>query len=324
MSIVSNVTDMRTRAGLRVAANDEVRPAPSLPETIVNLADVKTYLEGQNYSQLIVEFDEHERVLWYFMAPTERPSTTVALMHEAHRLQATVKDIFKHWSDPADPPIRYLAVGSRMPGIFNLGGDLALFARLIRLRNRQALIDYARLSIEVVHGNATSLGLPIITASVVQGDALGGGFEAALSSNIIIAERNAKFGLPEVLFNLFPGMGAYSFLARRIDPSAAERMLLSGEIYTAEALHETGVVDILCENGTGEQALYDYLTKNGRHFNAHLGIYRTRNRINQITFEEMSDITDIWVETALRLKEEDLSRMERLAAAQDRRWARIR
>jgi DSF synthase len=42
------------------------------------------------------------------------------------------------------------------------------------------------------------------TISLVQGDALGGGFEAALTSDVIIAEESAQMGLPEILFNLFP------------------------------------------------------------------------------------------------------------------------
>lgn len=191
---------------------------------------IKEILEAQTYEELRIEFDIHERILWYFMSPVSRPSATVGLMHDIKRLQALVRTIFDAHNDPTDPPIRYMALSSRMPGIFNLGGDLALFAQLIRERNRDALDRYARLSIDVIHANSDSLDLPLITASVVQGDALGGGFEAALSSNLIIAEKSAKFGLPEVLFNLFPGMGAYTFLARRIDPAAAERMLLSGNI----------------------------------------------------------------------------------------------
>ncbi|NKB50243.1 MAG: enoyl-CoA hydratase [Alphaproteobacteria bacterium] len=294
-------------------------PQWALPD---ETSEVKALLESHPYRELTVEFDPHERVLWYYMAPIERPSTTLALMREARHLQKTIVDIFEKWGDPDNPPIRYLVVGSRMPGIFNLGGDLALFARLIQQRDHKALVDYARLAIAVVHANASCLDLPIITASVVQGDALGGGFEAAVSSNLIIAERSAKFGLPEVLFNMFPGMGAYSLLARRIDPALAERMMLSGQIYSAEELHKLGVVDMLAEDGTGTQVFYDYLAKHSRQFNAHEAIYRVRRRVNPITFEEMADIADIWVETALRLGKDDVHRMERLAAAQYRRWNR--
>ena len=71
--------------------------------------------------------------------------------------------------------------------------------------------------------------MPLTTITLVQGDALGGGFEAAISSNVVIAEKSAKFGLPEVLFNLIPGMGAYSFLVRRTSPDLAEKIIMSGE-----------------------------------------------------------------------------------------------
>ncbi len=86
---------------------------------------------------------------------------------------------------------------------------------------------------------------------MVHGDALGGGFETVLSCDVVIAERGAKFGLPEVLFNLFPGMGAYSLLCRRLDGARAQKLMLSGRIYTAEELEEMGLVDLVVEPGEG-------------------------------------------------------------------------
>ena len=68
----------------------------------------------------------------------------------------------------------------------------------------------------------SSFNLPFTTISLVQGDALGGGFEAALCGDIIIAEKQARFGFPEVLFNLFPGMGAYNSCSAA-DRHAADR-----------------------------------------------------------------------------------------------------
>ena len=68
----------------------------------------------------------------------------------------------------------------------------------------------------ILHRNMLGLGLPLITIALVQGEALGGGFESILSFDVVIAERDARFGLPEAMFGLFPGMGAHSFLSRRL------------------------------------------------------------------------------------------------------------
>ena len=109
-----------------------------------------------------------------------------------------------------------------MPGVFNLGGDLDLFKQLIEARDRAGLLRYGRACIDVLYRNYIGHDLPVTTISLVQGECLGGGFEAALSSDVIIAEKSARFGFPEILFNLFPGMGAYSFLDRQIGQRGAE------------------------------------------------------------------------------------------------------
>ena len=67
----------------------------------------------------------------------------------------------------------------------------------------------------------------------------GGGFEHALTNDVIIAERGSRMGLPEVLFNMFPGMGAYSFLDRKIGQKLAEEVISSGKVYSAEEMRES-------------------------------------------------------------------------------------
>ena len=61
-------------------------------------------------------------------------------------------------------------------------------------------------------------------------------WSSALSCDMLIAERQAKLGLPEVVFNLFPGMGAYTYLSRRIGSMKAEELIMSGRLYTAEEM----------------------------------------------------------------------------------------
>jgi len=148
---------------------------------------------------------------------------------------------------------------------------------------------------------------------------MGGGFESALSAHLMVAEKSALMGLPEVLFNLFPGMGALSFLSRKIGMRAAEAMVRSGKVYTGEELYEMGVVDVLAENGQGEKALYDWIRKNHRSLNSFQAIQRAKQRVNPLTVEELYEITEIWVDAALRLSERDLKIMERLVRAQNRK-----
>ena len=280
-------------------------------------------LAEEGVSELNVSFDGEHRVLWCRFRHANSPSFTPNLLRDIGAVQRTVRRIFAEQIDPEAVPVRYMVWASQVPTIWNLGGDLRLFAQLIRNRDRDRLLAYALEVVREGHLNAVNLQLPLITISLVQGDALGGGFEAALSSNLIVAERSAKFGLPEVLFNLFPGMGAYSFLARRIDPAAAERMIFSGKIYTAVELHEMGVVDLLADDGTGEQSLYSYIKRNERAHRTHCAIYRVRRRVQPVTYEEMADIARIWVDTALHLEEPDLRKMERLIVAQNRRIERL-
>ena len=125
-------------------------------------------------------------------------------------------------------------------------------------------------------------------------------------------------GLPEVLFNLFPGMGAYSLLGRRIGGKRAEDFILSGRIYTAEELHEIGLVDVVAEDGQGEAALYEYIKKQGRRKNSLNALAQVRQRCNPISYESLIDVTKIWVDAAFRLEDKDLRMMERLVRAQQK------
>ena len=214
----------------------------------------------------------------------------------------------------------YYVLASRTPRVFNLGGDLALFVLLIKARDRDALAHYARLCIENMYPRIQNFFCPTLTTiSLVQGDALGGGFESALSSDLIFAEESAQMGLPEILFNLFPGMGACSLLARRIGMRAAEELVLSGRILPAAKLHEVGVVDVLAKDGEGPTAVRQWIVKNSRRRNGVQAVYSARQLVHPVTREELDAVTELWVEAALRLEDRDLKMMSRIVRAQMRR-----
>lgn len=274
------------------------------------------------FQELDVRIEAALKTMWCFMRPKGPPSYTRGMLRELADMQRSIPAMFAE-APEHDPPLHYFVLASHLEGIFNLGGELSYFAECIRAQNREALTAYAHACIEVLYNNATAFRLPMVTIALVQGDALGGGFESALACDVLIAEKRARFGLPEILFNLFPGMGAYSLLARKLDAARAERMILSGHIYTAEQLHEMGLVTVLAEDGEGEAAARDYIARNARRHAVHHSIYSVGRRINPLTFEELQDVIALWVDAALRLQDADLRRMERLSSAQAKRLASV-
>jgi DSF synthase len=276
-----------------------------------------------NYENLDVELDADARTFWMFMRQEGRGSFTPGLLQDINHLQRGIRRMFADRAHEPKKPFDYFVFASRIPGTFNLGGDLGLFADKIRAGDRAALRHYAHTCIDAVHNYHVAFDLPIVTMALVQGDALGGGFESALAFDLIVAEKSAKMGLPEILFNLFPGMGAYSFLSRRLDAVRAEKMILSGKIYGAEELHEMGIVDVLAEDGQGEEAVREYIDRHAYRHNAYRGVFQARRKVNPVTIDELRDVTDVWVEAALNLGESDLRKMGRLTAAQDRRRAAL-
>ena len=298
----SNFTEKLISKQSRFAHAKTQRPQASLDTT---------------YDTIDIELDAADPIFWCWMHPLGKPIVTGELLTDLKTMHRSLPSIL----DQAKKPVGYYVFASRTRGTYSLGGDLSFFAESVRTGDRAAVHAYAHHCIDVVWQHVTAFNRPLITMALVQGDALGGGFETALSCDVIVAEKSAKMGLPEVLFNLFPGMGAYSLLTRRIGPTEAHRMVTSGTIYTAEQLHAMGIVDVVAEDGEGVYALRDYVKCNYRRHNAQFASLQARKRVHPITEAELRDIVDIWVDAVFRLADTDLRRMARLIAAQERRRA---
>jgi DSF synthase len=241
-----------------------------------------------------------------------------ALVNEILQYQWALADRMRRERNTGGDALQHVVLASDCDA-FNLGGDLEYFCDAIRRQDRHALLTYARQCVRGVHAFHTGLDAGAHSIALVQGDALGGGFEAALSCHTIVAEEGVGMGLPEVLFDLVPGMGAYSFLCKRIAPHQAEKMMLSGEVYASEDLYKMGLVDVLAPRGQGVQAVEDVIRANRRIPHARAAMHRVRAMSQPVTLEEMMAITEVWVDTAMQLGEKPLRTMERLVRAQYKR-----
>jgi enoyl-CoA hydratase len=89
---------------------------------------------------------------------------------------------------------------------------------------------------------------PFLTIAAVNGYALGGGFEIALSCDFIYASKNANFGLPEVSLGLMPGLGGTKRLTSIIGTRLAKELIMSGRTFSAEEAMVYGIVNHLSDS----------------------------------------------------------------------------
>jgi DSF synthase len=280
-------------------------------------------LERPAYRHLGVEFDGVMNTLWIAMrkADQNRPLTmSLPLLQELRDLMDAVQAGSGHWHHQGKiAPIHYVVTRSSDPTYYNQGGDLSYFRRCIQERDSEALRRYSQLCASLLH-EASVLGHTSVTSiALVQGRALGGGFENALSADFLIAEEHSSFSFPEISFGLFPFGGAMSLLARRIGPYRAERMMTDSRFYSARELLEMGLVDEVCPTGSGETTVRRFITRHSRQRAARHMVQRSRQRLAPSDLEEMNRIVDEWVELAMTLTSRQLRVMDLLILMQGSR-----
>ena len=274
---------------------------------------------GQKYDQLVTNFDAERKIMWCYMNPHPRPCFNPLLLKDLNRFLGAIAQRVKNENlRYGRSEIKYIVFGSYKPGVFSLGGDLKLFLECINTCDKKRLTDYMRLSIDVMYSIYTNMSVPVTTISLIRGNALGAGFEGALSCDYIVAEDGVQLGFPEVLFNMFPGMGAYSFLTRRLEPLRAEKMILSGRIYSVKELFNLDLIEVVADKGEGVNAVFELISKYEKTENTRKAAIKIRNIVNPVTYEEMIKVGELWVECALSLSEREQKVMKRLIRSQDK------
>jgi DSF synthase len=130
-------------------------------------------------------------------------------------------------------------------------------------------------------------------------------------------------GFPEIAFNLFPGMGAYSLVARKSHMRLAEELIASGESHTAEWYLDKGLVDQVFEEDGGFLATRTFIDVIRPKLNGIRGMLRARQRVLPVDRAELMEITEDWARAAFQIEEKDLLYMERLVMLQNRHTNKI-
>lgn len=268
-------------------------------------------LLNRPYKTLRLEWSAELRLLRARTCVTPIQCYSLAAMGE---LQRMLDDIAAH-----APLVRHFVLSSDVPRVFNFGGDLALFVLLARAGDVDSLKLYGQRCVDLVWWMENAANLGVHTTVLAAGDTLGGGLESVLPFHKVIFERSAQAGFPEVLFNLFPGMGAWDFTIRKAGFAVASEMILSGRLFSAEELHYRKLVDVVAEDGEGEQALEKVLRDVDPRHRGTLSALRAQRLAAPVRYEALTAIVELWAESALGLTDRDLRLMERLARAQARK-----
>ncbi|HEY4031409.1 MAG TPA: crotonase/enoyl-CoA hydratase family protein [Caulobacteraceae bacterium] len=276
------------------------------------------YFPDWRFDTLDFTYDPDTQSAWMSYKADGPPHYTFQTLVDTLDVRESLRALYRS-APPEHFPVRYFVMASNQPGIFKLGGDLAEFADCIRRGDSDTLTAYAHACIDSVHGLVNAFDLPIVTLSLVNGQALGGGLEGALAQHFLMAEEGAKLGVPEVSFNTFPGMGAVSLLSRRVGQARAEAIIASGQTYSARQMFSLGVVDFLAPSGHGNENAREWMAEGGdARFQRRLALTQARRRFFPVSRQELIDITDLWVSCCLNLTPADLRHMDRLVGAQRR------
>ncbi|MEK8171209.1 enoyl-CoA hydratase-related protein [Streptomyces sp. M19] len=142
----------------------------------------------------------------------------------------------------ADSAVRAVVLTSTHERAFCVGADL-------KERNSLSDADLVRQRPLSRAGYTGVLELPMPTIAAVHGFALGGGFELALSCDVIVADRTAVVGLPEVSVGVIPGGGGTQLLPRRVGAARAAELIFSARRVEADEARELGLIDHLVDAG---------------------------------------------------------------------------
>ena len=268
-------------------------------------------LLGRPYKTLRLEWSSEFRVLRARMQVRPIQCYSLAAMGE---LQQVFNDL------TANPGLaRHFVLSSDVPKVFNFGGDLSLFVLLVRARDIDSLRLYGGRCVDLIWWVEHAAQIGIHTVALAQGDTLGGGLESVLPFHRVVFEKSTQAGFPEVLFNLFPGMGAWDFTVRRAGMAVASELILSGRLFSADELLYRRLIDIVAEDGQGDLVVEQVIHEVEPRHRGTMAAMRAHRMASPIRRDSLDAIVDHWAECALTLTDRDLRLMERLARAQVRK-----
>ncbi|MGB6431196.1 MAG: enoyl-CoA hydratase/isomerase family protein [Candidatus Acidiferrales bacterium] len=165
-----------------------------------------------------------------------------AMLEELERLVHALPELESHAA-------ALIIYSSRKEG-FSAGGDLRELYRLSVATEGQARAESMRAFILRVHHVANSIDAsPLTTIAAVHGICFGGGFELALTCDLIVADKMARFAFPELRLGIIPGFGGIPRLRRDVGNAVVRDLLFTGRSINAAKAQSVGLVSQVAAEG---------------------------------------------------------------------------
>lgn len=141
-------------------------------------------------------------------------------------------------------------ITSARPGGFCAGADLKELYHGALPLSRKRRIAGVRAFLKRIHKVLNAIdAAPFVTFAAVHGLCMGGGLELALACDLIVADKMARFGFPELRLGLIPGFGGIPRLRRDVGNGFIRDLLFTGRTVKAESAHQAGLVAHLAGEG---------------------------------------------------------------------------
>jgi enoyl-CoA hydratase/carnithine racemase len=192
-----------------------------------------------------------------------------------------------------------LIVYSKLKPGFCAGADLRELYQRSQAMEKAAAVQGVREFLERVHRVLNTIdAVPLTTIAAVHGVTFGGGFELALASDLIIADKMARFCFPELRLGLIPGFGGIPRLKRDLGNAVVRDLLLTGRSFNASKAQQVGLVSQVVGEGEALRAARATAAQLGKF--DHATAMAAKKFIKPIPHEELRREIDVFCELFAR------------------------
>ena len=210
-----------------------------LSANVHNVADSENNSEGSQHVFLKKLDGDNDGVAKLIF---NRPSAANAM---GRKMLGELQSAIAHLTDH-ETNVRCVVLTSATDKVFSAGADLRERSTMTQ-KEAAAFVTSLRGTFDAL----ANLPMPVISA--IEGVAVGGGLEIALTSDIIVAGDNAKFGLPETSLAIIPGAGGTQRLPRLIGVARSKELIFSARRIDAKTAQEYGLVQHVVPAGEAQE-----------------------------------------------------------------------